>query len=592
MEFKDKKPGGVQHNPKEEKEIIASKIISKILDKYKEDSDFFSMGTPKAQEDAFLAELVNEFGEFDSREVYKQLKTKRQDFEKDDKMDDLMDIERTVAFFEPATLRLDKLLSEVNEIEDINDRKAKIQELKRQFTELLAKRKYRARLHGSRGEKEKNFILTYDSFVQNIRRDFNIDWSGYSSSHNPFLIYFEAIVMYENELKYLKESPKFDRENFEKEKEKYGAKGAFVEILKGLKENKHFEEILVPEFIRIPVEFYTRWKNGEDVSKELERFHLKKFKNKDIIVRSSAVYSEDNENSTGAGIYESIVVPANAPMEEFIQAIIKVYESTESEEARKYREENGINQEEKMGIVVQEHILSTENMKGYVNSVMLNQPELMDVAYDNGLRPVINRKELKEAFYLDDDRRNYFHYQFDNKRKRTNIIHTIATLVSKLETYFKGSIQVEFIEGDNSFEAYVLQARFLPKRFAEKLDIKFPEKAKPILEGMSLGAIDQELDVLEDIGNNSEKEGVVIFQESEKMSMSSGSLLNSFPKKGAVIVLFASRAYGGHIETLCAERGITLIFDTGGNRREIFKHKKLRVVSNGLEAKIYEVKNN
>ncbi len=353
----------------------------------------------------------------------------------------------------------------------------------------------------------------------------------------------------------------------------------------------------IPPFTIIPVDIYLRWKSGENILKYLLPYYEeyeKNYKDKEAIVRSSAVFSEDNENSTGAGIYDSIVIPKNTSKVDFVRAILSVYKSTDAESAKKYRQEKKVAHEERMGIVIQEHIPYTDYTKGYINTIMLNQPTLMDIGYDNGLRPVIDRSLLSKKYHLEDRETNIFHYQFDMKRKSSYTIAELAELAYKLETYFRFPLQIEFIEPHelsrgNSSGTFVLQTRFLPKNFGEKVDILFPEDKTSILEGMSLGAMDQELEILDANDNNNDKEGVVIFRESEYASMAGKKIiLDSFPKKGAVIVMLASRTHGGHIETLCAEKGIVLVFNTTKANWDIFDKKKVRVVSDGLEARIYD----
>lgn len=86
-----------------------------------------------------------------------------------------------------------------------------------------------------------------------------------------------------------------------------------------------------------------------------------------IIIRSSAVFSEDNDQTTGAGIYHSEPLLGKYTFKDFCTAIEKVYISCDSENALLYRQKNNIG-DEKMGISIQKYIHSTLCQ---VNSIMV-----------------------------------------------------------------------------------------------------------------------------------------------------------------------------------------------------------------------------
>gem|GEM_PF-6442123 len=73
-----------------------------------------------------------------------------------------------------------------------------------------------------------------------------------------------------------------------------------LNLLKGKTKNKfhyNISEINIPAYEKIPVSIYKKWKNNENIDSDLETFY-NQINEKKVILRSSAVFSEDNENST------------------------------------------------------------------------------------------------------------------------------------------------------------------------------------------------------------------------------------------------------------------------------------------------------
>lgn len=411
-----------------------------------------------------------------------------------------------------------------------------------------------------------------------------------------------------------------DMKKLEKDTLKYGAKGANLQVVSDTiskieKLLPMFDEnYFVPDFEKMSVLIYKKWKNGENIEDELKPF-FQWINNRKVIIRSSAVYSEDNENITGAGIYDSIVINKDETFNNFKNHVIAIYKSIDASFAQKYRNENKIEQEE-MGIILQEYIPHNSNSnKGYVNTVVKQVPELMDVLLNSGYRPVIDKSILEKICANDSIEYSIFHYQLDSyKLENIHSIEKLAKVSLLLEKYYNKAIQIEFIfteeKDDNSMttknKIAILQARFLPDNFSQPAQIEFPQK-EALFEGRALGVVDVTLEVLPSNADNSEAEGVVIFQSSKFSSMESNSIDNSFPKKGAVIILGASIENFGHIETLCAEKGLFLVFNNRytafrdkdylpglqyGDKNtkssnNIYDYKKLQLVLDGLKGKIY-----
>jgi hypothetical protein len=375
-----------------------------------------------------------------------------------------------------------------------------------------------------------------------------------------------------------------DKEELELQKRIYGAKGANLEIARNvigkLKESKvapimEYIEVVIPDFERIPVEVYRKWKRGESITDDLKPF-FDWIKGRCVMVRSSAVFSEDGDENTGAGIYESTKLDAGKSLEDFERSVVAVYESVDSDNAKKYRAERGITEEEEMGIVLHEFVDSCpENGdKGYVNSVVKQVPALMDISLDNGMRPVINRNELRKKIYrssLDDVK--FLHYMPDLERYGTGFkksfirpVGSVSLLTYLLEQHYGQPVQVEFVfsEGEESYSALsrrinLLQVRSLPKNFMEPAHVEFPLDKSPLFEGRALGIIDATLPVLPNDDDNSKNTGIVFFESSQFTSIRFNG--DNLPQQGVVVVLGSSTEAHGHIETLCAERGLNLIFN-------------------------------
>lgn len=422
-----------------------------------------------------------------------------------------------------------------------------------------------------------------------------------------------------------------DRDRLETNTALYGAKGAHLLALQEIA--PVIDDVLakggftLPPFELLPVSIYQRWKNGEDITGDLRPLY-------DLTaggamhIRSSARYSEDNATMTGAGIYETVTLGAGACFEEFMNAVDQVYRSTESEKARHYRTENGVTTQEEMGVIVQKTVNNGKeaDFKGYINTARPGVPDLMDIAYEEessrGTSFQLRREDVRKRTIQVggiDDLSHVSHVQMDMTRMGYNVFNVtevLAEIGTILELYYGCPLQIEFIEHRNT--VYALQARTLPAHILHTSAITFPEQ-EHFYESAAIGAGDVQLDVLPATKSNSTKEGLVIFTRSYYGSML--NIENHLPGKGAVIVLSPSRENGGHIETLCAERGLVCLFadaKTGRSRMQeeepeewildMFNkhrdelsipsfssfngHTRVRVVADGLIGRIYPVVQN
>lgn len=386
----------------------------------------------------------------------------------------------------------------------------------------------------------------------------------------------------------------------------------------------------IPQFEEIDIRHYhsrkETWKLDDTYFQPL--FEKRTQKDVKYIVRSSAVNSEDNEHSTGAGIYDSIPVEQASSYEVFCVAIKKIYESCDSPRAIKYRADNNITSES-MGIIIQEYQEKGEN--GHINSIMPHRPELSEITFSESLlRPIIRNDKIENTLFNCLVRHDEFmHYVLDSikhhKGDSANLViisKYIAQLTYLLARYFNKIMQMEFVAEWNDFwgrdiKIHIVQARPLPDELREVYDITFPEDKEPLWESKAIGVCDEEYDVLTTGEDNGDKEGVVVFSSAQYASLHESFVERSIPKKGVVIVKSAS-AYQGHIETLCAEKGIVCIFPESEPRgwgmlgssidlmnssflgisptqavKRVYSdfegHTRVKIIADGLIGKIYAV---
>jgi len=411
---------------------------------------------------------------------------------------------------------------------------------------------------------------------------------------------------------------------------RFGAKGANLNLLSSIVDKVssvvgRYQPYTVPEYQLVPVSVYEKRDVETDFTAAVENI-FSWVNGRSVIIRSSAVYSEDAENLTGAGIYKSLVLDANASRDQLVEKIREVYASVDSAEAIKYRADHGI-PEEKMGLVVQEFFDCKPGEKGYVNSIVKNVPNLMEIAYSDGIRPLVVKEKVRHSIVDFRDEQSIMHYEPDSNRVHSVAVRSTARIVATLEQYYGQPLQVEFLQStrDHGLQTYLVQARFLPNNFSEKKSFEFPQQ-EALFEGRAVGAFDVTLPILSLRDDNSEREGVVIFTTSKFFQMGGPyrhlnredrpDLLKSIPQKGGAIVLSAPIEDCGHVETLCAERGVALIFSSDAPKPAIDKrsetekasdeireaHKidayldklwgydKFRLVSDGLEGRVYGVK--
>jgi hypothetical protein len=87
-----------------------------------------------------------------------------------------------------------------------------------------------------------------------------------------------------------------------------------LEKLRDAKIDHRFDFIEIPEFNLLGVDVYKQWLLGEAIRDELKEFYT----GGALMIRSSAVYSEDGEAMTGAGVYQSVALEEDSTFEDFV----------------------------------------------------------------------------------------------------------------------------------------------------------------------------------------------------------------------------------------------------------------------------------
>jgi hypothetical protein len=402
---------------------------------------------------------------------------------------------------------------------------------------------------------------------------------------------------------------------------KYGAKAAglisFEErvtpLNETLKDNSRSVRLSIPPFLAVDVAEYERWLENPaalpEISEPLRTRALElKEEQQDaqgglVVVRSSAVKSEDGEEHTGAGIYKSIVVDPN-DSEGFQKAIGEVYESTRSAEALSYQQSIGV-ADEKMGLVIQHYEEGSgfwghrQAFYGYANGGGAN-PNILEVHTSAGTL-LYDKQAVQGMFMIESSEmwgEDILHTNPDHGSPVKDAISPTSSVphaVLLAEKIFGKSMQVEFVNDS------IVQVRPLILNLPES-PVPFPEDIEPLAESAATGVGDMELQMLNDYEINSDERGFVVFYREYEFSLAQGHAgYNALPREGAVIVLRPS--HSGHIQQLCREKGLLCFYPKkGGNIDHIEsllaqgeytsqneqQAPKLRFIADGYEGRIYK----
>lgn len=403
--------------------------------------------------------------------------------------------------------------------------------------------------------------------------------------------------------------PTVDKEKFYTLRKKFGAKAANLVLLEefmpaindfleksGIFRNK----IKIPPFVPVSVELYQKWVNQEDIEADLlelfaQTSHLKidghgmyQDEKDAYIVRSSAVQSEDGEELSGAGIYNSVPVSQEDTnkLDKFKQAVITVFESTNSPQAIAYRREHGIEGEE-MGLVIQafrpdKYSSSYENddKNVTVNSVTPGLPQLIEVSESEN-RFFVNREVLDQHLAVDLPEEVH-HFPPDTRRDtlKPQHIERYALWIFLAEKIWGGAIQMECVGED------IVQVRRVNQKYTGEV-IEFPTE-EFLARGNGIGLGDKVLDILDVDPTNRKRDGLVQYQSNRMWTLYGDS--RTLPKDGGVIIQ-TTGGTNGHIQTLAAEKGLMCMYPQGEDEDipDLTIGGKVRMVSNGIEARLYQV---
>ena len=507
-----------------------------------------------------------------------------------------------------------KKVEQVKNEPDLNKRYRLGLALKRQLIDFMGSFLFTLRRANNKPVKPTwENLVAHPDWILELRTKDGGRISGYFESQSAVSVAQAAMLRYPLE-KRLEQLPKRDGFKFDQLRFQFGSKAAnlimlseLVGKINRLRKGAHDLELAVPDFQTVPVDSYRAWQGGKLVDDDLHPyFEWVNRLESDYIVRSSAVFSEDGEKVTGAGVYESVRVDRGSAFENFKDAVTRIYESTDSPQALDYRLQNGINKEQ-MGLVIQRYVSHTDRFslfdishEGYTNSKLSGVPELMEIVTRTS-RNFIRRKNLDFFLALDDLMnedafRTIHHFTPDRSKIDSEMPIRVAQLVLVIEKIWGRDIQIEFVDDD--YVINVVQVRELPRRELLKTEqVEFPEEP-PLYIGASIGAGDMELAVLDNQSNNREKSGAVCFESNYGFSFGIGGNARSLPKMGAVIV-YDSDGTSGHIQTICAEKGLICIFPDVNNLREgslakigyseFIRLGRVRIVSNGIEGRIYRI---
>lgn len=207
----------------------------------------------------------------------------------------------------------------------------------------------------------------------------------------------------------------------------------------------------------------------ERVPKRLEDrcFELsQKFGGLNVAVRSSGTIFEDNQQFSGAGIYDSIIIDTNNLTTSALrEAVLKVYSSIQNPRAVSYRHEKGL-AEERMAVVVQEFLEPTWSGVMYTSNP--TYPQDISIEFNTGRNKVV--EGIAGSHIVDYNKRTGKRV-FESERLPNRMpfdLDKLAQIGIALEKRI-GPSDIEFLVDDGEF--YFIQRRSIT-------DIQEPKRIK------------------------------------------------------------------------------------------------------------------
>lgn len=357
------------------------------------------------------------------------------------------------------------------------------------------------------------------------------------------------------------------------------------------------------------VDVYQSPKRLDEICKEL----TEKFQGRSVAVRSSAVVSEDNDSLTGAGIYDTFFLESwQLNPESLTDAVLKVYNSVNSDKAVEYRTNAGLD-DERMAVVVQE--LSDD--VGFVNGVMQSRlqavSKIIPISWSEEIGAVVEGVESSKITTAHFGRTQRYGYT-DYKRIYTSggdlsvgdivkIDDLMISVILGLKKRYGKDFEAEFSANLEKGILNMLQIRPLTNIVDKK--ITFPNK-KPIFttgyKGCCIGV--------------GEYIGPMVFEDDVKegweepahyafVAPSLGKFIEEIlpnlrtdydaltPNKRAM-VLTHGMSFGSHALTIAQERNILCIGKYQDFTKPYFTKSlknispNIHIVSDGLVGRVYE----
>jgi hypothetical protein len=413
----------------------------------------------------------------------------------------------------------------------------------------------------------------------------------------------------------------------------FGSKGANLIILRNnigrLNREYPSAKFTIEPFCNVDASVFRSWIAGNQIELREHYQWMRKFSAycNSVLVRSDALFGEGSEICSGAGIYESLLLSTDATYEEFLATVKAVFVSTTAEHAKNYRREFGIT-EEIMSVIIQcyrdpEDVDFSVNygfiQYGTVFTHALGTPELMELCLKDNQRVLVYRnlllQQLNNPYLGFDDGVKYFHFIPELDRLENSLFDLLAICQKSLilsNFWDRSPVKIEYQTNGQEFSVFQLDE--LPPQILKlegsSIGVSFPEQT-PLWEGRSVGKEDKLLTVLHPDQDTDVEDGLVVFLRSYQASLYNNRwILNCFPKSGAILLLNSSLAFCAHIESLGYERGLVCLFPNRifGTVAEmslasefqrmslvpscehpLFAYDKVRVISNGVTGRIYQV---
>lgn len=430
----------------------------------------------------------------------------------------------------------------------------------------------------------------------------------------------EPIEVEVREMQLLAESfLSFDEHEYKRLREAYGTKAATLFIFDraitafhSAVENIHdVANFKVPKFTAASVELHKMFKNGDEryedhleevrqqaISVTNDRYDPELYRPL-VVIRSSAVLSEDGINASGAGIYASVPADPRDPVS-FRQATETVFDSIDTDKARAYLKEKGI-ENEHMGLLIQRYIEDTKdyNETCAYGNVQSSDPFDRFISLSSKTGELLFDRAATEARFMIKPpyglKQPTLHYNPDHTSLISYFSRKGAELANAAlfaEKLFGRQVELEFAL-DDSNTAYIVQVRPLPNQEKPEV-IKFPSDIEPFVECRAIGVGD----VIVTVRDNGKYTGDEMTFDWVDNEQQTGDTLKARDEK-TVFVIDYNDGESGHIQMLARERGQICLYPNAlavlppGLSNELEadpqqnRVRTFRVVSDGYRGAIY-----